>query len=401
MIPMLKSSEQITFLCGEIQNVYDIPAPFRPFSPDICCFLNELSSLLMKHPQSQDYPDILTFGFFCRKANIEQKKKNYGEAIENRLGRGLTFHIAPSNVPINFAYSMVAALLAGNACIVRTSSKSFPQTEIVCNALNELLGESRYSELRRFITVVKYPHSKEITDYFSAVCDVRIIWGGDHTVEEVRLSPINARAVEITFADRYSLAVFDSEAILRAKPSLAHEFYNDTYLYDQNACSSPRLIYWLGDEDKCSVARDYFWNMVHDYLQNRYQLEPVLTVDKYALACRMAIDRDAVVVSMPDFLISRVEVSKLSPVLQDYRCAGGIFIEYKDTSLDALSLIVTPRVQTVSYYGDLKQRLIEFVLDRRLTGIDRIVPVGRTSDFDFLWDGYDLIEQMSRCVVIK
>ena len=28
--------------------------------------------------------------------------------------------------------------------------------------------------------------------------------------------------------------------------SLAEKFYNDTFYIDQNACSSPHLVYWIG-----------------------------------------------------------------------------------------------------------------------------------------------------------
>ena len=38
-------------------------------------------------------------------------KKEYKKDESLRLGRGIIFHIAPSNVPINFAYSLVAGLL--------------------------------------------------------------------------------------------------------------------------------------------------------------------------------------------------------------------------------------------------------------------------------------------------
>lgn len=42
-------------------------------------------------------------------------------------GRGVAFHIAPSNVAVNFAFSLAAGLLTGNANIVRLSSKPFPR----------------------------------------------------------------------------------------------------------------------------------------------------------------------------------------------------------------------------------------------------------------------------------
>lgn len=398
---MQKSLEQITVLCGHLPALRGEILPMKPFAPEVCAFLGSLSAMLMQHPQCRAYPDILTFGFFCRQANLRQMQNRYAGQTDDRLGRGISFHIAPSNVPINFAYSMAAALLAGNACIVRASSKPFPQTEIVCGCIRELLAQPEHAALAGFVTVVRYPHSREVTDALSALCDLRIIWGGDRTVAEVRQSPIPPRASEITFADRYSAAVFDAKAVLDAKPALADDFFNDTYLYDQNACSAPRLIYWLGDEDICERAAVHFWGMVHDVVREKYRMEPVLSVDKLTAACRLAISHETTVIPTPDQLTSRLRVYSLSADLEQYRCAGGSFIEYYDTSPDALASLVTDRMQTLSYYGELADTLRNFVVQHRLTGVDRIVPVGKTADFDLLWDGYDLILQMSRRIAVR
>ena len=35
-----------------------------------------------------------------------------------------------------------------------------------------------------------------------------------------------------------------------------------------------------------------------------------------------------------------------------------------------------------------------------VSGIDRIVPVGKTMDFSLVWDGRDLINELSRVVVV-
>jgi hypothetical protein len=53
----------------------------------------------MADQEAKAYPDVITFGFFCRKGNIERLKKAYQTQISHRLGRGVTFHIAPANVP--------------------------------------------------------------------------------------------------------------------------------------------------------------------------------------------------------------------------------------------------------------------------------------------------------------
>lgn len=401
MIPMLQSSDNIKILCGKgdfeaMKSIKRLP----PFSDIACDFLNELSSELLHNAEAKTFPDVVTFGFFCRKGNIQRLRADYGDSLSNRLGRGVSFHIAPSNVPINFAYSMVSAFLAGNACIVRASSKEFRQIDIVCSCMNKVMEKECFSLLADYLCVVKYPHSSGITDNFSSFADIRVIWGGDSTIEDIRKSPIPPRSVEISFADRYSAAVFSAKEMLKCSSleKLAQDFYNDTYLYDQNACSSPRLIYWLGEADEAEKAMTAFWNAVHELIMKKYKVEPVIAVDKYTASCRAAIDLGADITEVPDNLINRIRLHRLDDRIYDYRCPGGSFFEYVDTKPDALADIITPKYQTISVFGVDGKELSELIIQKGLSGVDRIVPVGKTADFSLIWDGYDLIAQMSRII---
>jgi len=36
-----------------------------------------------------------------------------------------------------------------------------------------------------------------------------------------------------------------------------------------------------------------------------------------------------------------------------------------------------------------------------LSGIDRIVPVGKALDMDVTWDGYDIVRSLSRVIDVK
>lgn len=47
-----------------------------------------------------------------------------------------------------------------------------------------------------------------------------------------------------------------------------------------------------------------------------------------------------------------------------------------------------------------KTAIISPFLESGIKGIDRIVPVGQTMDFSFIWDGYDLYERLTRTVRI-
>ena len=55
---------------------------------------------------------------------------------------------------------------------------------------------------------------------------------------------------------------------------------------------------------------------------------------------------------------------------------------------------------TLSYYGFTKEKLTNVIRKIEPSGIDRIVPIGRTMDFSLVWDGYELINTLSRRVEI-
>ena len=374
--------------------------PLRPFAPEALDFLSALSAALLKDREAKAYPDVITFAYFCRRANLTRLEEEYAGRLDGRLGRGVVFHIAPSNVPINFAYSLTAALLSGNGSIVKASSRDFPQTRIVCRAMEKLLTED-FAPLAPYVCVVTYPReAQEVTEAFSARCDARVIWGGDETVRRVREAALPPRAVEVAFADRYSLLCIRPEAVLALSAEelerLAKDFYNDTYLTDQNACTSPRLIYWVG-EGESREASERFFRAMGAYARQRYELPAVTAVDKLTAACRAAMKLEgAEIIPGPDNWVARVRVKRLCPELYDLRSPGGFFLEYAALTLDALRDFVTPRVQTLSYLGFQPEELRHFVLENRLTGVDRIVPVGHTMDFALTWDGYDLIQTLSR-----
>ncbi len=392
--------QKIKVISGDLCDFDAIPLP--PFDDRICAFLNKLSGKLLKSQEAKRYPDVVTYAFFCRKSNLVKLKNAYREQIRYRLGRGITFHIAPGNVPINFAYTLTVALLAGNACVVKASSKEFPQTRIISDALNDLLAGKEFEILRSYIKIVVYPReNQEITDFFSSKCNIRIIWGGDRTIDNVRTGKIPPRSYDITFADRYSLCVMDAQRINAEQDlsGLAHDFYNDTYLYDQNACSSPRMIYWIGNRESGKRAQARFWAAVYEEIKNRYDTDAVIAVDKYMAFCRAAIDLGCVhLEKSPDNRIFRISLDNLTDTIPYYRCAGGSYLEYISEDLEDLKKIVNEKYQTVSYFGLNPEELRNRVIEYNLRGIDRIVPVGKAADFNLVWDGYDLILMMSRVV---
>jgi hypothetical protein len=372
-----------------------------PFSGKVIAFLNALSSSLLKDAVSRSFPDVITFAFFCRKANILALKEQYNRD-ELRLGRGIVFHIAPSNVPVNFAYSLVSGLLSGNYNVVRVSSREFPQVDLIIKHLAEIASLNEYREIAGRIVLIRYDKDSDVTGYLSSLCNVRIIWGGDETIAQIRKSTLKPRAFDITFADRYSFALINADELIKESTvnKIAEGFYNDTYLFDQNACSAPHLVVWTGNIEHIHSAQNIFWEAVFGEVKKRYDFQNILAIDKLVSFYRQTQIMSVRLEPTADNTLMRVRLKTLPKNIDTFRCAGGYFSEYITASLDAIAPVINEKYQTLAYYGYAEQTLQKFIVDNHLIGIDRIVPIGSTADFSLTWDGYDLVNTLSRVISI-
>ena len=370
-----------------------------PFNDEVISFLNTLSGILRKDDRSKQYSDVATFAFWIRRSSVEQlKRRYYSVAGDVVLGRGTVFHIAPSNVPVNFAYSLVTGLLCGNRNIVRIPSKEFEQVKIICDAIEEAIKIC--PNMGKYIALVRYGHDEAINTALSAVADVRVVWGGDTTINEMRRAPLKSRATEVLFADRFSLAVIDADYYLEKcmAGNVANDFYNDTYLTDQNACTAPRIVVWLGK--RIAEAQELFWGALHEQVTGKYNISAVQVIDKLTSAMRYA----AVCGGHADLLgdgnlVNRVRIHEITDDLGLYFGNSGLFFEYEAGSiLELKALCSKDKCQTLSYIGNVDA--IMPLLQSGIQGIDRVVPVGRTMDFDLTWDGYNLFERLTRRILI-
>lgn len=392
---------KVSFLSGNpdwIINSDDIPAR-AVFDEEIISFLNIVSKVLMSNKLAKKFSDVITFAFWIRKSSIIRLKDRFMKSDGMvRMGRGIAFHIAPSNVPVNFAYSLVAGLLNGNANIVRVPSKKYEQVSIIADAFNKVLTDYEY--IKPYINLIRYERDKSINDMLSSFADVRIIWGGDDTIATLRKSPLPPRAVDIAFADRYSIAVIDSDLYVATdnKERIAGDFYNDTYFSDQNACTSPRVVVWTGGN--IEEAKRLFWDNEHELVKKNYELQGVQAVNKLTSMYLSAVGIPGCKVEdHKDNLIIRIQVPEVNAVLMDHRDNSGFFFEYDcNDIMEIRDLCNDKRCQTIAYIGN--SRMFMPLLESGVKGIDRIVPVGKTMDFDLIWDGYDLTSMLSRIVSV-
>ncbi len=394
---------KISWLTGnekELVDLLDAPS-WIPFDDRVIDFLSAVSKVIMADARSRAYPDVITFAFWIREASMVGFKKMI-HADENLcFGRGILFHIAPSNVAVNFAYSLVAGMITGNRNIVRAPSRDFEQIRIINDAFGTVLTKEDYKDIRNRVIIVRYGRDRSVNDLFSSIADTRIVWGGDNTINELRQSPLPARATEVTFADRFSAALINSDKYLAIddKKRFAEEFYNDTYLTDQNACTSPRIVIWTGDSK--TQAKEKFWDELHEIVKKRYPFQDVQAVNKLTSLCLVAVGLCGIKkIDMPDNLITRLHIEKLTDEIVHFMDNSGFFFEYDcDDILELKPLYFDKRFQTLGILEN-KESLMPLLLSGG-GGIDRVVKIGKTMDFEFVWDGYDLISQLTRSIRIS
>lgn len=173
-------------------------------------------------------------------------------------------------------------------------------------------------------------------------------------------------------------------------------------MFDQNACTAPHLIVWLGDRENVEKSKTVFWSALYKLVKQKYkEIQAVVAVDKLTTLYSQSIYLSNIrKMDTENNLLWRIDLDSLPTNIDEFRCSCGYFSECHLQSLSELSNIVNRKYQTLAYYGISKEKITDFVETLRPLGIDRIVSIGHTTDFSLIWDGYDLIEMLSRKILI-
>ena len=242
---------------------------FSPFEKNILEFLESFSKELMKNKQNYKYPEIISFAFWIRRSNLEILKKK--ASLENsRIGRGLAFHITPSNVTTGFLYSWVFGIISGNSNVIKIPSKNFKQIELIFKTLKSLSRKKIFKSIFENNKFVKYDsNDEEITGYLSSLSDLRLIWGGDKTIIKLRSFPTPVHSIDVNFFDRFSFSILKLNNKSNYK-TITQNFFNDALVMDQNACSSPHVIIWYKTRKR---HIELFWKKFVKIIEKKYNLD--------------------------------------------------------------------------------------------------------------------------------
>jgi hypothetical protein len=373
----------------------------QPFDLLTLDFLNEISRSVFGSSQINKMPAFAALAFWLRKANTSEMIHQNSHLAKNANfytePRGIVFHVCPANVDTMFVYSFAMALIMGNKNIIRISARL--ENEAVKHLLDliqDVLKQDKYSIFSRYIAIISYEHDSEISSYLSLKSDVRILWGGDTTIEIFKSFPVKARSKDVVFADRISCALFHTSVFLQLslqeKQELARKFYNDSFTFDQLGCSSPQSLFFLGSDSENQIAIEALYQLLQDIALKSYQIEP------YSLA---SLKINYMAEGICDGNIGNLLFQSNSVVFAESQrpeimktCGAGFFFIHKINHLKDIIPAITPKIQTLSYFGLSKTEQDELATLTFGRGIDRIVPIGAALNFDPIWDGYNLMDEL-------
>lgn len=380
-------------------------ATAEPFADDAVAFCDALSKQMLRLPSSAG-SQWAALGFFFREAAVKKMKAELVE-LEGRgalrAPRGLVFHVTPGNVDTQFLYSWLLSLLVGNTNVVRVSSRLPEGARDVCRALGELATD--FPRIRAGSTIVTYEHDKLVTDALSVACDLRVLWGGDASIAAIRESPLRADAKEMAFPDRFSLALVSAASYLAlddaGRTSVARGLQNDIFVFDQMACSSPKVLAWLGTSEAARSARDDLWPRLERLVETAGTRVATMTaLDKLHFAHGELADGKVTSVERFSNELFVLRTDDIAP-LRSARWGGGLVVETVVPDLDAALALVRPSDQTLVHAGFTKDEVSALARRFRTRGLARIVPAGRALAFSRYWDGMDLLSEMTRAVSVE
>lgn len=382
-----------------------------PFSDATIEFVGDLSRQILADKAYRGFPELMAMAHWFRPVNLLRMKSDFqagaNESNKYFVSKGLVFHLAPSNVDSVFIYSWLLSLLCGNANIVRVSRRRTAQMQLFFQTVNALLKRECFNALGTRNAVVSFDHDAAMTALISSHCQLRVIWGGNATVVQIRAIPLPPLSSEIAFANRFSLAVIKSAAVIGLDASglrdLAHDFYNDAFWFNQQACSSPKAVIWIGERAMNEQAQHILWAALADEINAQspdnsaaYVMNRVTTLYRYAHD-----HDDAVCMSGIGALPSRIFLPSMDEA--DRRCheGSGVFIELYRSDLAQVVSLLTPTDQTICHFGFKQEEWVSVLPHFPPHAADRIVPIGQALAFGQIWDGVDLLRAFTREMQIK
>jgi hypothetical protein len=284
----------------------------------------------------------------------------------------------------------------GNNKIVRVASADSQAKLCLLSVINSLFTQSEFAAVAERNLFVSYPRESNLTAKLSVKASARVIWGGDESVQAIRAIQSHPRCRDISFADRYSACLINGDELNTDEKinELATKLWQDTEPHSQQACSSPKMVFWLGNTAQQKALFEHINQLASKKSIASNQLNNHLVTSQ--LIQSQEKSQQNIILKA----ICAIPINIFNESILEWHNGAGLFLVLQIKSVESLTNIVTDKLQTLSYWQIKKQEILKLVNSPSIQGIDRIVPVGQALDFNPDWDGYRLLTDLSRHITV-
>lgn len=384
--------------------------PLPAFASRTIDFLSEISRSVLAIPGVKAHPELVSLAYWLRHTSITGHVRDFLQTIgkhELIMPRGTAFHVVPSNVDTIFIYSWALSILAGNRNIVRLPQNISAQLGLLIDIVRSVMLEPEWNDTAARNIVLSYPRNDKTNLFLSERADVRIIWGGDETVRYFRSLSAKPSTKDVLFTDKFSYCLVNSKRYLDMPEGAAIDtsrlFFNDSYQFNQLACSSPRIVYFIGTVEHCESASRRFWELLRTQLEQKgLDGGASVSVDKLVFGYKSVANGfgGRFPYGNPSVPLGIMRVAASEVCSCRNTCGGGFFFECFINDVSELIPLVQENDQTLTYVGFHRDEMKKLGTALCLRGIRRIVPAGQALTFSPIWDGYVLFNELTQRISI-
>jgi len=313
--------------------------------------------------------------------------------------RGVVCHWIAGNIPTLAIFSLVQSILCKNVNVLRVPKESVRDVLDILKIFNDISVTHDGStmtgkEILQATSVIYFPSSAvDLNKKLSCAADCKVIWGGKEAVQSIVPLPQKEHCETIVFGPKYSFAVVDAESI---DESLCHNLAMDIITFDQNACSSPHVIFCEsssrrngeGGKKLASYLADSFRELTKKYQKVEGNFTNILNArgiywldPSKDILCSNSLDWT---------ILINTDVTLEEPI--GFRT---IFIKEVKDLLETTGLI-TNKIQTVGVAIKNAEKKMEFCEQATFKGVSRCVDIGWMNNYATPWDGIFFIHRLVR-----
>lgn len=313
--------------------------------------------------------------------------------------RGVVCHWVAGNVPTLAIFSLVQSILSKNCNIIRVPREPLPGVLNILRILARVEAEHegkvlRGSDVLKSIAVIYYPSERqELNEQFSLAADCKVIWGGKDSVRAILALPQREHCESIVFGPKYSFAAVDEESVT---PALCRRLAMDIITFEQEACSSPHVIFCESRrQDRRSTAREVANKLAEAFRQVSPKYPKAPGGYAQVLNARglywLDPEKDIICSEELDWTILIDDELRLEEPVG----SRTIFIKVIDSVNEVIPLI-THKIQTVGVALQDRGKQFEFCEKATRQGVARCVAIGAMNNYDTPWDGILFINRLVR-----